>query len=334
MGREMEFLYVSSRIKALETGLLGKSAIDRILEADGPEEALKALGDTGYGSDIAEMENIYDFEKVLEKSLKRTFKTIADSTKDFRFVRFFTLKNDYHNLKVIIKNKILGLEGKDYFSSLGEVPPEELQKLASEDITAAVPESMKRAYNSAVQSYEETQDSQQVDLLLDRILFGELAGLVEATGENFLKEYFTSMVDLTNIRTMVRLMHMKADARVLEKSLLPGGSLKKDVFIKLFAEPMQGVIEAFASSPYHRVVDEGISAWAAGGSAAVFEKLSDDYLLKLARRGLYTPYGPETVVGYLAAKENEVKILRIILVGKINGISSEMIKERLRDVYV
>ncbi|MCR4429766.1 MAG: V-type ATP synthase subunit C [Tepidanaerobacteraceae bacterium] len=334
MGRELEFLYVSSRIKTLETALLGKSAIDRLMEAEGPEEALKLLGDTDYGPDMAEMENIYDFEKALEKSLKRTFKTISDSMKDFRLVRFFTLKNDYHNLKVIIKNKILGLEGKDYFSGLGEVPAEELQKLVLEDITASVPESIKNAYRKAVQVYEETQDSQQIDLLLDRILFEELAELVESTKEVFLKEYFAAMVDLTNIRTMVRLMQMKADARILEKSLLSGGSLKRDAFIKLYAESMQGVIDAFASSPYRKVVEEGISSWMDSGSPAVFEKLSDDYLLNLARRGLYKPYGPETVFGYLAARENETKILRIILVGKINGISSEMIKERLRDVYV
>ncbi|HHW03928.1 MAG TPA: V-type ATP synthase subunit C [Thermoanaerobacterales bacterium] len=334
MGREMEFLYVSSRIKALETRLLGKSAIDRILEADGPEEALKVLSDTDYGADIAEMENIYDFEKVLEKSLKRTFKTIADSMKDYRFIRFFTLKNDYHNLKIIIKNKILGFEGKDYFSSLGEVQIEELQKLVSEDVTAAVPENMKVAYKRAVEIYEDTRDPQQIDLLVDRMLFEELARLVDDTGEEFLREYFTSWVDLTNIRTVIRLMHIKAETRVLERSLLPGGSIKKDVFVKLYGEPMQGVIDALAASPYHRVVEEGVSAWASNGSPAVFEKLSDDYLLKLARRGLYKPYGPETVVGYLAARENEVKLLRMILVGKINGISSEMIKERLRDVYV
>ncbi|MDI3481486.1 MAG: V/A-type H+/Na+-transporting ATPase subunit [Tepidanaerobacteraceae bacterium] len=334
MGRELEFLYVSSRIKALETALLGKSTIDRLLEAQGPEEALKVLSDTDYGADMAEMENVYDFEKVLEKSLKRTFKTISDSIKDSRFVRFFTLKNDYHNLKVIIKNKILGLEGQEYFSNLGEVPTDELKKLVLEDVTASVPESIKRAYQQAIQVYEETQDPQQIDFILDYMLFEELAELVEGTKENFFKEYFTAMVDLINIRTTLRLMQMKADFRILEKSFLPGGSIKKEILLKLSNEPVQNMIDAFASSPYGGVVEAGISSWINNGSPAVYEKLADDYLLNLARRGLYKPYGPETVVGYLAARENETKILRIILVGKINGISSEMIKERLRDVYV
>jgi len=39
-------------------------------------------------------------------------------------------------------------------------------------------------------------------------------------------------------------------------------------------------------------------------------------------------------VGYIGARENEIKILRVLLVGKINGISEDLIRERLRDVYV
>ena len=34
------------------------------------------------------------------------------------------------------------------------------------------------------------------------------------------------------------------------------------------------------------------------------------------------------------AKENEIKLIRIIMVGKINGIEAGVIRERLRDNYV
>jgi V/A-type H+-transporting ATPase subunit C len=142
------------------------------------------------------------------------------------------------------------------------------------------------------------------------------------------------MVDLTNIKILGRLMQIKADVKSLEKALLPGGTLGRDLFTRLFNEPMQNVIEALSSTPYRRVVEEGLTQWANTGSPAAFEKLSDDYLLALARKGLYKPFGIEPVVGYLAARENEVKNLRILMVGKINGISSDTIKERLRDVYV
>ncbi|MDK2799758.1 MAG: V/A-type H+/Na+-transporting ATPase subunit [Clostridiales bacterium] len=45
-------------------------------------------------------------------------------------------------------------------------------------------------------------------------------------------------------------------------------------------------------------------------------------------------FGIEPLVAYLMAKENEIKIVRIIMVGKINNISNEIIRERLREAYV
>jgi V/A-type H+-transporting ATPase subunit C len=334
MARELDFLYASARIKALETKLLGKSTIDRILEADGAEEALKVLSDTDYGSDIAEMNNIYDFEKVLLNSMKRSYKAVEDSLKDSRYIRFFTLKQDYHNLKVLFKSKILNTSGSQYFSPLGKVPLEEMEKLTEEDASALVPESIKNAYRSAVNAYETTQDPQQIDLVLDKALYEELDKLVKSTKSAMLKSYFEALVDLTNIKTLIRLMQMKADIRLLERALLPGGAITKDTFEKLYGEPVQTIVDSFASSTYQKVVEVGLSSWSNTGSLAVYERLADDYLLNLARKGLYKPFGEETVIGYLAAKENEAKILRILLVGKINRIPTEMIKERLRDVYV
>lgn len=46
------------------------------------------------------------------------------------------------------------------------------------------------------------------------------------------------------------------------------------------------------------------------------------------------PYGIETLAGYLIAKDNEIKIARIILAGKTAGISPELIRERVRETYV
>jgi len=334
MARELDFLYASARIKALETKLLGKSTIDRILEADGPEEALKVLSDTDYGSDIAEMNNIYDFEKVLTNSLKRTYKDVADSLKDDSIIKFFSLKQDYHNLKVLMKGKILGVSGKSYISELSTISLDEMEKLMDEDVTAMVPETIKNAYRNAMSAYELSQDPQQIDLILDKALYEELYKIVLSTNNDLLRSYFNALVDLTNIKTMFRLIRMKADVRVLERALLPGGTINKETFEKLFSEPVQSIIENFASSPYNHIVEKGLSAWERSNSAAVFERLSDDYLLNMAKKGKYKPFGAETVIGYLIARENEIKNLRILLVGKINRISSEMIKERLRDVYV
>ena len=333
MVREQEFLYASGRIRALETKLLSRTIVERILEAQDMDAVMRVLSETDYAPDFEELESIYDFEKALENSMKRTLGVIKESLKDQRVVRFFTLKYDYHNLKVVLKSRILGVGVPENLSTLGEVPVEELLKLSKGEKDVAVPKLMRLAFERAAEVYEETLDPQQVDLILDRALYEELNLLVQDIGHDFLKSYLAALVDLTNIKTMVRLKYMESDLRMLKKSLLPGGSIDLEFFEKMFQEPVPVLIEALAASNYSKVVKDGLENWVSSGSSAVYEKLVDDFLLGMLRKGLYKPFGLETVVGYLGARENELKILRVLMVGKINGISEDMIRERLRDVY-
>ena len=60
----------------------------------------------------------------------------------------------------------------------------------------------------------------------------------------------------------------------------------------------------------------------------------DDFLLSFVKASRWNPLGIEPIIGYLLAKENEIRLIRIIMVGKINNLPAETIRERLRDVYV
>ena len=52
-------------------------------------------------------------------------------------------------------------------------------------------------------------------------------------------------------------------------------------------------------------------------------------------RSLYNnPFGIAPLAAYILARENEIKMVRIILSGKLNGFPDEFIRERLRDMYV
>ena len=48
----------------------------------------------------------------------------------------------------------------------------------------------------------------------------------------------------------------------------------------------------------------------------------------------WEPFGIGPVVAYIIARQNEIKAVRMILSAKINDLSEDMIKERLRDMYV
>ncbi|MDN6267350.1 MAG: V-type ATPase subunit, partial [Tetragenococcus koreensis] len=60
----------------------------------------------------------------------------------------------------------------------------------------------------------------------------------------------------------------------------------------------------------------------------------DNFLMRRLKEEKTVPFGPQAILGYLYAKEVEIKNLRMILVGKINKIPEETLQERVRESYV
>ena len=57
-------------------------------------------------------------------------------------------------------------------------------------------------------------------------------------------------------------------------------------------------------------------------------------LIDIVKPARMVVFGPEPLFGYIVAKERENKLLRIIMVSKLNNIPPDRIRERLRDIYV
>ena len=48
----------------------------------------------------------------------------------------------------------------------------------------------------------------------------------------------------------------------------------------------------------------------------------------------YNSFSAGPILAYFLARENEIKTVRIILTGKLNNLSDDFIRERLRKMYV
>ena len=70
------------------------------------------------------------------------------------------------------------------------------------------------------------------------------------------------------------------------------------------------------------------------GDFTTFEKECDNYIMSYIKGARYKSLTIEPVIAFVYAVETEVKIVRIVISGKINGIEAGVLKERLRDAYV
>ncbi|MBQ1545725.1 MAG: V-type ATPase subunit [Clostridia bacterium] len=56
--------------------------------------------------------------------------------------------------------------------------------------------------------------------------------------------------------------------------------------------------------------------------------------MECVNQARYTAFGIDPVVAYYIARDAEIKSARIILSAKKNGLSNDVIRERVRTLYV
>ena len=69
-------------------------------------------------------------------------------------------------------------------------------------------------------------------------------------------------------------------------------------------------------------------------SPSAFERWCDNRMIETMKPQKYETFSVGPLLGYLIARENEIKTVRIILTGKQNGFSEDAIRERIREMYV
>ena len=69
-------------------------------------------------------------------------------------------------------------------------------------------------------------------------------------------------------------------------------------------------------------------------SPSAFERWCDNRMIETLKPQKYETFSVGPLLGYLIARENEIKTVRIILTGKQNGFPDDAIRERIREMYV
>jgi V/A-type H+-transporting ATPase subunit C len=97
------------------------------------------------------------------------------------------------------------------------------------------------------------------------------------------------------------------------------------------AESIEGVISALEGTIYGSIISENLEEYEKTGSVYVFEKALDKHLAEVGRKlSLRQPFGVGPIIGLITSKEQEIKNLKIIIKGKIEGLSSNQIRELLK----
>jgi V/A-type H+-transporting ATPase subunit C len=329
-----EFASIIPLIRVWETKLLSRMYYDRLIESETLEDALRLLQETTYGSFLANE----DFEAALNKAALSMYNDIHKATPYENLVEFMRVKYDYHNIKTLIKGKFLNKDFSNILIHTGNVNALDLQTAinsgeiktlsrADKDNPKAIDPNgvMIEAIEAALQDYEDTKDPQRIDIILDKFMFKHMRQIVASINHDFINNYVSTLIDLANIKTLLRVKKLNKEVAFFTELIIDGGKLDRNTLISLFSESIDGISHRLKSSEYISILKDNLEG---------LERNSDNYLMNYMKKAKFINLGPEPIVVYMFAREAEIRNLRIILVGKLNKVSESLIRERLRDSYV
>lgn len=324
--------YACGRVNALETKLVDRARLQRMIDAADAAEALRVLAETDYAGALNDVRNPAEFERVLAAELDSVYALLAELSPEEFLVRLFGYRFDFHNLKVLLKARALDQDHSHLLVSRGTLPAEQVKAALSGG--DELPKPFGPAVAAAEAAYDASGDPQLIDTMLDGALYEVLADEARRRSYQLVHSYMQASIDLTNIRTALRVRRLGKDETFLKQVLLSGGTIEAKRFLALHDQPFELFEDHFSRTPYWRIVTEGVRLLRENAPLAGLEKLTDDYLNDIVKRAKYVPMGPEPLFAYILAKESEIRNIRIILAGKLNGVPAGIIRERLRDSYV
>ena len=168
MASDAKYAYAVARVRVLETRLLEKGQIDRMVEAKNAQEALQVLGETVYGNAVAELENVYQYEDLLDGERSRAYQMVRSFYPDPELVDIFAVQYDVHNLKVLLKAHFMGIEPDAGLLSpgAGSIPLDSLKAMFQEEDFRDLPPALRAAVEDIRKLFVQEPDPQLIDIIL------------------------------------------------------------------------------------------------------------------------------------------------------------------------
>lgn len=321
-----DYLFLSSMLRAREPRMLSRDKAERMLDAPSYGECAKLLTDCGY-EDMSQC-SAAEIDRALSRYRAEIFRELSLQAPAKDLVDLFRVKYDYHNAKAMLKAEATGSEPLPVMSASGRVSPETMLAAYREERLHELPAPLARAIAEGRELLARTANPQLADFAMDRATFEELRALSAEKGD-FVKGYVSILADSTNLKSAVRTARLGKNADFLRLALVPGGKLDAERFASAGGE---GLAALFNGSALAEAASLGAAA-AEGGSMTAFERACDNAVMSYLRGAKLVSFGEEAVLAYLAAVENEITAVRMILTGRLAGIAPQTIRERLRDLY-
>lgn len=324
MMREVEYAYAVARVRANELNLLSAADVEQLIVAEDYKTAMRRLADAGWG----DSDGVSDYAQYLENYFAKTWDLLVEVMDDIHELDLLLIRNDMQNLKAALKGIVSQHDAKDLYVKSTVYNTEDIIAAVENREFKELPDFMQ---DPAVEAYEvltATGNGQLADAIIDRATLERILELGKKSGSPVLAELAERMCATANIKTALRCANTLKSKDFIEKSLCNCSTVSKDKLTDTALEGADAVLRYLEDTAY------ATGAAMFKESTSAFEKWCDDILMECVNKAKYTAFGIDPIVAYYVARDAEIKTVRIVLSAKINNLPADVIRERVRTLYV
>lgn len=332
-GDDWRYTFQTAQIRVLEMQMLSRTTLLDMANAESFEQAVGLLAASEYalpqgGRSFGEIENVLRTRRTAVREL------FADLMIDEPIVELFRTRDDFANMRLAVRRTLTEKPlGVDY-SDAGNMPAEQFEEVFEEENYSLFPDYMAEAVEQAVLAYyqnrdpalREQKDIRQIDYAIDRAQSEYNLKKARRLESIFLLGLFRIQIDLTNIRTMLRLKFTESEQRGV---FLEGGYIELERLRNGLDIDYEALGSLFFVTPYYEIVQAGANYLASDKSFLRVEQQCEEYLSGYLMTTIQITAGPQPIIAFLLMKENEIRTVRLILTAKRNYLDTRLILDRI-----
>lgn len=321
----MDYIYAGTKARTLETTLLTDTQLEVLLGSSSLDDFYRNLQDTFLAPYLADAENDTPFSHILERVVTDTKQELATIAPEPHLLDILWIKYDYYNLRALIKGEIAGLDDialREHCFTTGIYDRDRLIAAFRHNEIGQLDERLADALKEARQ-YTTVAD---IDLVMNLHYLTTARSMAHASGNMFVIEYVTRLIDLFNVTAALRTAGFKDTP--IRDIFIEGGTFHRRELTQT-EDALQQLNRIGGPERWREAREQ----YQTDGSFALIEKTKDDYMNQWLKEQSYEIFSPAALFAYFTAVKNNVQLLRAIHVGKDVELEEHEIRQNLRTLY-
>ena len=337
--------YTYVRTAVMKSLLFKKEDYHKMLKM-GFSEIAKFLQDSHYTKEINALATELSGADLLELALNRN---LAESFKKLirispyelgLLIKEYAKRKDIEDIKTILRGKFTNTDEKLILNSItaaGTLSYDFLVSLLKKESIEEILKSNKMVdfalFANGLNDLKEKNSLVSIENAFDKYYYNNLmqfSKILPKEGALF-RNFLQKEVEMLNILTLLRLKKAKLGKEAVRDFIISGSRLSNSKIMSMAeVDDVDELSRILEKTDYKNVIAKGIDEYKKTGSLIMLEAEFYKHLLRQSILMLHQhPLSIDVILGYMFAKDIEVRNLKIIVKGKQLGLSEQFIESQL-----